>query len=365
MNKAYWISPSGQSIEAPTTHIRLILDKPAKFGLKKSDIIKTYEKYGEKRGIEGRARTEIMSDLMRKGWIRVRYIPKQDMWTIQTYFFGNKEKNNTWDWVRYAYKNNIANRYADLRILIIKSGRVISSSFSEASKGKKIFENLFKKDDTMKLIPIVNQLFDNTNYIIQHAEKHKNMIFREAIIVTETSLSRIWQHINNSDSTFAVISAYLDNGNDELNHKQLAKDIRSMGLGFIEMDSGYSYKTVDGEQFASEKSYMIPNITKDKAIKLAKKYEQQSVLWKDGEGFILLGTRSDVGMGKILMKFKTTGNSLTFAKSTVKAAFSALQKGSKNQVGKKFAFVSELRTKDFPTSYIYQNNVLDEWIRVL
>jgi len=187
-------------------------------------------------------------------------------------------------------------------------------------------------------------------------------IMEEMII--ETSLSRVWQHINDPNSSFAVISAYLDDDNDEFNHKNLAKDIRSTGKGYIELDSGYSYKTKDGDVFASEKSYMIPNINKNKGMDLAKKYGQQSILWKDKDEFILLGTRNDVGIGKTLMKFKTKGKSLTFDNSTVKAAFSALRKGSKK--GLKFAFVAERRITDFPTSYVYQNsNIVDEWIRVI
>lgn len=159
MNKhnAYWISPKGQTIDVPITHIDTILKSPKKFGLTKDYLVKKYEEYGERLGVEGEARGKIMLDLMKKGWVRVRYIPKNDSWTLQTHYFGNKEKNNVWDWVNDALKSKVANRYADLRILIVKSSRVINSSFAEASKGKKIFERLFRD---LKLTEILNEVID-------------------------------------------------------------------------------------------------------------------------------------------------------------------------------------------------------------
>jgi hypothetical protein len=184
-------------------------------------------------------------------------------------------------------------------------------------------------------------------------------------ILIESSLSRIWQHINDPDRKFAIISAYLDKNDDVLNHEKLKKDIRKTGHGFIEMKSGYSYVSNNKEVAVDEKSYLIPNISKRDAITLGMEYGQESILWKDSKEFILLGVRKDVGVGKVLMKFSTKNNTMTFDTSTVKAAFSALAKGSKNHAKRKFAFVSERRIMDFPTSYIYQNKSNDEWLRII
>jgi len=145
-------------------------------------------------------------------------------------------------------------------------------------------------------------------------------------VIIESSFSRVWQHIENPTSLFAVISAYLDTKNDVLNHEQLRKDIRKLGFGYIEMDSGYTYQVDGKSKIANEKSYMIPNITKKEALKLALKYGQESILWKDDKSFVLLGSRKDVGVGKELMVFKSKGKSLTYDKDTVKVAFSALRK---------------------------------------
>jgi len=186
----------------------------------------------------------------------------------------------------------------------------------------------------------------------------------------EESLSRVWKHITDSDRSFAVISAYLtDDENNDLNHEELKKDIRKLNLGFIELDTGYTYKikSSNDEKMANEKSYFIPEISKRNAIKLGKKYKQESILWKDENEFILLGISSNVGIGKTSMKFNMLkNNSLTFNKEIVKTAFSALLKGSKNHVECKFAFIEERRIMDFPTAYLYQKHaIIPEWIRIL
>ena len=97
------------------------------------------------------------------------------------YYFGNKEKNNLWDWVRDAYKKKLVNGFANVQILITKSGRIIDSSFNEISKGRKIFERKFPMN--------LKEIMENS--------------------LIETSLSRVWQHINDPNSSFTVLSFFL------------------------------------------------------------------------------------------------------------------------------------------------------------
>lgn len=62
-------------------------------------------------------------------------------------------------------------------------------------------------------------------------------------IINESSLSRIWQHID-GDGTFSVISAHRGKPeeraalNDQY-HEDLKEIIRNMNLGYIETDGGY------------------------------------------------------------------------------------------------------------------------------
>jgi hypothetical protein len=73
LGNAYFIHPyGGQVIYVPHSHISLVISNPEKFQLN-FDYIKTiYEKYGEKIGLEGRARREILLHLIDQGFIRIR-----------------------------------------------------------------------------------------------------------------------------------------------------------------------------------------------------------------------------------------------------------------------------------------------------
>ena len=84
---AYWISPGGEIRPVKTTHIRDVIDYPeefGEFGLNPEHIQDLYELYGEKLGIEGKARKEIMTNLLNKGWIRIRYHSRNDRYSIET-----------------------------------------------------------------------------------------------------------------------------------------------------------------------------------------------------------------------------------------------------------------------------------------
>jgi len=160
------------------------------------------------------------------------------------------------------------------------------------------------------------------------------MKFKDYII--ESSLSRIWQFIEKDKGTFAVISAYRDKTkeNNKERHISLKKYIRELGYGFIEMRGGY--REEDG--FVNEKSLFIPNIDKKFAIKIGSEYDQYSILYKDKNQFIEIGTNINSGIGKILKNFIKTSkeNNINLAKEAIKDFFSSLLKGSHK--GKKFVF---------------------------
>lgn len=158
----------------------------------------------------------------------------------------------------------------------------------------------------------------------------------------ESSLSRIWQHIVNPETSFAVISAYRGIYSEEENlkrHNDLKQVIKSLGFGFIEQRSGYSYKNPEsGEEVpVDEKSFFIPNIDFTSAIKLGRKFEQESILYKDSEkGFGLYMCDN----GKLEMLFKNKNRLVNFNKNDVKNAYSQLIR-SNNSQKVKFAYVAE------------------------
>jgi hypothetical protein len=126
MSYAYWISPQGETLNVTQSHIRLILDKPTIFNLHKDNIIDIYKKYGEKIGIEGKARAEIMSNLLKKGWIRIRYAPRNDYWTIQLYHWRESEKSEIKKWLEKMDKEDKINQYSELRILVLCNSNEIT-----------------------------------------------------------------------------------------------------------------------------------------------------------------------------------------------------------------------------------------------
>lgn len=173
----------------------------------------------------------------------------------------------------------------------------------------------------------------------------------------ESSWSRIIQHIISGNS-FGVISAYLLDASEEENkkrHKDLRNDIRKIGYGYIEQDSGYTYKNkeTNEEITVDEQSFFIPMITKKDALLLCKNYKQYSILFKDDTGFYEI--KSD---GTIENKFKTKRDSktgqITFDPKELKLAYSKLKKGTLHQMKQIFSYVKEcvwIKELKIPTRY--------------
>ena len=80
--EAYWISPAGLINGVNITHIQDIINNPEYFSLTREGIEKTFNKYNEKLGFEGKARKEIMTKLLLNRWIRIRR--KKDNYIMET-----------------------------------------------------------------------------------------------------------------------------------------------------------------------------------------------------------------------------------------------------------------------------------------
>ena len=78
---AFFISPTGELIWVEERHIRTVIRDPERFGLTGDEIAAVYKRHGERLGLEGNARKEILTSLIRKGWIRIRRYPDQ-CWVI-------------------------------------------------------------------------------------------------------------------------------------------------------------------------------------------------------------------------------------------------------------------------------------------
>ena len=95
---AFFISPRGELISTGAkTHIDMIINNPEKFGLTKQFIEDTYKEFGEKLGQEGTARSQIIIQLIKQGWIRIRRYANK-MWTIDVNKLDKKVKDRIYDW---------------------------------------------------------------------------------------------------------------------------------------------------------------------------------------------------------------------------------------------------------------------------
>ncbi len=69
----FWITPDSKTFFVENTHILAVLKDPQLFGYKGvEELWKRFDANGEKRGSEGETRAEILSELMARGFMRVR-----------------------------------------------------------------------------------------------------------------------------------------------------------------------------------------------------------------------------------------------------------------------------------------------------
>jgi hypothetical protein len=131
---AYWISPTGKVLPVGTLHIDEVIINPVAYSFSREEIEKIYEKYGEPIGLEGKAREEIMRMLLKRGWIRIRYIPRNDLWSIQCFNLRSSQQDYLFRWAEDLTDNNFR-KYADVRL---DTGKEIKQTDVEGLKGLNI-----------------------------------------------------------------------------------------------------------------------------------------------------------------------------------------------------------------------------------
>ena len=139
-SKAYWITPDNEILDIGLgTHIDMIIKYPDKFNLTKESIITTYQKYNELIGIEGKARYEIIMQLLADGFIRARLYPNQ-YWSISAEKWDSRTKAALAKWAEVAKQVKNAGRYMD--VVITTKNQVIKNYIVEdLMLNKHIIEN--------------------------------------------------------------------------------------------------------------------------------------------------------------------------------------------------------------------------------
>ena len=120
--KAFWISPEGRVMDVGVNHIAAVIRDPKTFNVTKNRIEKAYAKHKEPIGSEGNAREEIITAILKKGWIRIREYPNR-YWSIQFPSVSPKIKTFIRKWARYVLKRNIAeDPYMPVHLLGLTDG---------------------------------------------------------------------------------------------------------------------------------------------------------------------------------------------------------------------------------------------------
>jgi hypothetical protein len=94
---AYWITPNGNLIDCGgKNHIDFIVKSPEKFGLNRKEVEAEYDKNGEPYGFEGKARENIVIQVIKNGFIRIRKY--KNMWSVNVSEWNKKSAKNLSNW---------------------------------------------------------------------------------------------------------------------------------------------------------------------------------------------------------------------------------------------------------------------------
>ena len=177
------------------------------------------------------------------------------------------------------------------------------------------------------------------------------------VIIYETRLSRIWKFIENDSASFGVISPfrkYLSMDENLERYRELKVFLKNnLKIGYIELEGGFK----EEGDWVNEKSLFIPNIRKQDLIFLGEYYDQYSVIYKDRNEFVEIGTNDMAGKGEVLNNFKKSGwdKNMQIDSDTTEEFFSKLASGShrdqKFLFNMKESFLYELDSKTFNDMY--------------
>lgn len=146
------------------------------------------------------------------------------------------------------------------------------------------------------------------------------------------NLSRVYQYLKDPDIEFGIISACRNENSEKENatlSSNLYIDLRNSGAGIVKVKGGYLEKTDDGSTIqVEETSYIVRGLSKKQLFDLGRKYQQDSILWKDKDGCRYIYMNGSEG--PLYTKLATQENA-------VKEYWTRLKKGDR-----KFVFLSEM-----------------------
>ncbi len=100
--EAYWISPDGKIYPVEKTHIQAVAENPKRYGTTLGIVKQEFEKYGEVFPFqEHKARRNILTEIIKMGWIRLRLELKSATWTAETWEWNKREKEALEIWLNF------------------------------------------------------------------------------------------------------------------------------------------------------------------------------------------------------------------------------------------------------------------------
>ncbi len=146
---AFWINPEGLIYRVSITHIKDVIRFPNKFGLSIRDIQKVFNKHDEPLGHEGKAREEILLNLFKRNFIRIRKY-KNMGYTVNVKKLTDKTKKYLYDWASKLLGTGIEGEkdYTTTPVLFdVENSRQSPMTLGEIQK-----DVLFKESRQYKLV---------------------------------------------------------------------------------------------------------------------------------------------------------------------------------------------------------------------
>lgn len=163
---AFWVSPKGKITGGLESHIAMVIKAPEKFGLTREWIDEKYKEYGERIGVEGKAREEIIREILKEGFIRIRKY-KNDEWVINVHRISKRNKERITKWAEKITEKGIdgikASRMDQARITDMGTYNK-RLSMEKLAAGVILFESSKRNVDLISVESVHD--FDNIDLIV-------------------------------------------------------------------------------------------------------------------------------------------------------------------------------------------------------
>lgn len=313
--QACWINPKGDIIPVTTKHINYIRDNPKEVGITKEDYIEIFKKFGEKFGWEGKARNELITNAMQRGWIRIRN-KKNSGWSVETWIMNKKSQNYIYHWAKkvLGLEESYDIDYVNIHILsLMMKGKPQSMwnfqyTLNDIISGK-IYEHF--EDDEEEGYTILNgnkvRIKKFKGYQIG---KHSSPFDYLVGELSEAGLARLLSNTRKNKNNFVILSASRRERSKKENKEksiELFKELNRIKLGPYSIEGHWveTDRVTNKKMPVTEDSFFVVNtkysleVFREIILNLVIKYEQESAIFAfDDEIYELKQNNKLIFIGK-------------------------------------------------------------------